>query len=146
MLMWKPPGGITWLGKGKWQDVFKQWRTPWGPYEAETEPGWKERRSGFWQKEKFLFICICLFNIMSSELMSWESCESYWLHSIKSTLKTRGHTHPVCPGYRGCRGKQALQKKASLIIERAKQESRSWDIHSTSINKPKILIWKLFEL
>lgn len=27
-LMWKPPGGITWLGKGKWQDVFKQWRAP----------------------------------------------------------------------------------------------------------------------
>ena len=93
-LMWEPPGGITWLGKGKRQDIFKQWRTPWGPCEAETEPAWKER-STFWQK-RFLFTCICLLNIMSLGLMSWDSCRSYWLHSIKSTLKTTD-MHPCVP-------------------------------------------------
>lgn len=128
--------------EGKWQDVFKQWRTPWGPFWGRNWASLKGEEVVFWQKEKFLFICICLLNIMSLGLMSWESCESYWPHSIKSTLKTTGHSYPVCPGCRGCRGKAGFAE-GGFSYYRAKQESRSWAIHPTSINKPKILIGKL---
>ena len=112
-----PPGGITWLGEEKWQDWFKHWRTPWGPYEAETEPAWKERRSACWQKEQFQLMCTCFLNMMSLGLVPRESCESYWLHRIKSDLKRTGHSG-VCPGCRGCRGKPRLCRRSLLLLQR----------------------------